>query len=99
MLAADAADDDAVLSMIVEASGDPGICSATYLPAGMDAAAASAWLVSLPGPAWVLLEDRVPVGWWSISSVSDDCGVPLPAGTYEFETGLLPEFRGLCIST
>lgn len=86
--------DSAVVAMVVSASGDGGLCQATYLPAGLDAPAALCWIGAQVGGGYAIYLGSQPVGWLGVSAVKDSCGFDLPAGSAEFEIWLLPCARG-----
>lgn len=79
--------------MLVQASRDRQLCDVTYLPAQLEDDDVPVWAGSRPGPAWVVLDDGCPVGWFELGPVHDPCGITLPAGTWELELWLVPQAR------
>jgi hypothetical protein len=55
--------------MLCEASRDPDLVDATYLPAALDLDGARQWVADRTGDAWALLLDGEPVGWYEIGPV------------------------------
>lgn len=90
----DALTDRAVITMLVDASNDPALCDATYLPAKMGKSEAAQWLEERQGRGFVIYLDHQPVGWLETAAVKDDCGFALPERTVELEIWLLPHARG-----
>lgn len=86
---------DEVLSMVLRASADEALCDATYLPVGMDAVAARAWLEACGELAWVVWADGEPCGFVGFDELRGSIGLQLGEGVMEREVWLEASWRGL----
>jgi hypothetical protein len=84
----------AAVDLLLSASADPAISSATYLPPDMAASAAVAWLESRPELSWMLVEDGKPCGWYELDSMKGSIELTLPTPALEREVWLLDTHRG-----
>ncbi len=88
-----AANDEAVVAMVAEASADPGLCANTELPGNMDRERARAYCRASEGV--VIRLDGVPVGAGLIQLHPNlGEGVEVPAGAVQLDEWLLPRWRG-----
>lgn len=86
--------DTATVRLFVEASADPLIVDATYLPPGLSSGDVVAWASRQARYAWVLYLDDEPVGFYKLTPPLSTCGIEVPDRTLEREVWLTAPARG-----